>query len=86
MSTLRVNIILFGIGNVGSALINQVLESQQFFQEKRDIDLRFPIITNSSLAFFEKEGVKNVWEANFERLAIPFSIEDVIEFAKKSRT
>lgn len=82
MSTLRVNIILFGIGNVGSALINQVLESQQFFQEKRDIDLRFPIITNSSLAFFEKEGVKNVWEANFERLAIPFSIEDVIEFAK----
>ncbi|WP_281322794.1 aspartate kinase [Flavobacterium aestivum] len=82
MSVLRINIILFGIGNVGSALINQVLESQQYFQEKRDIDLRFPIITSSSLAFFEKEGVKNVWEANFERLAIPFTIEDVIEFAK----
>jgi homoserine dehydrogenase len=83
MSALRVNIILFGIGNVGSALINQVLENQQFFQENRNIDLRFPIITNSSLAFFEKEGVKNVWEANFDRLAIPFTIADVIEFAKK---
>jgi homoserine dehydrogenase len=82
MSALRVNIILFGIGNVGSALINQVLESQQFFQEKRNIDLRFPIITNSTLAFFEKEGVKNVWEANFNQLAIPFTIADVIEFAK----
>jgi homoserine dehydrogenase len=82
MSALRVNIILFGIGNVGSALINQVLESQQFFQEKRNIDLRFPIITNSTLAFFEKEGVKNVWEANFNQLAIPFTIADVIEFVK----
>lgn len=82
MSALRVNIILFGIGNVGSEFIKQVLESQEFFQEKRNIDLRFPIITNSTLAFFEKEGVKNVWEANFEQLAIPFTIGDVIEFAK----
>jgi homoserine dehydrogenase len=82
MSVLRINVILFGIGNVGSALINQVIESQQFFQEKRNIDLRFPIITNSTLAFFEKEGVKNVWEANFDQLAIPFTIADIIEFAK----
>jgi homoserine dehydrogenase len=82
MSALRINVILFGIGNVGSALINQVLESQQFFQEKRNIDLRFPIITNSTVAFFEKEGVKNVWEANFNKLAIPFTIEDITDFVK----
>jgi homoserine dehydrogenase len=82
MSALRVNIILFGIGNVGSALINQVLESQQSFKEKRNIDLRFPVITNSTVAFFEKEGVRNVWEANFNQLAIPFTIADIIEFAE----
>lgn len=82
MSALRINVILFGIGNVGSALINKVLESQQFFQEKRNIDLRFPIITNSTLAFFEKEGVKNVWEANFNQLAIPFTVGDIIDYAK----
>jgi homoserine dehydrogenase len=82
MSALRINIILFGIGNVGSALINQVLERQQFFQEKRNIDLRFPIITTSTLAFFEKEGVRNAWEANFDQLAIPFTIADIINFTK----
>jgi homoserine dehydrogenase len=82
MSALRINVILFGIGNIGSALINQVLESQQFFLEKKNIDLRFPIITNSTLAFFEKEGVKNLWEANFDQLAIPFSVEDIIDYAK----
>lgn len=82
MSALRVNVVLFGIGNIGSALINQVIESQQFFLEKRNIDLRFPIITNSTLAFFEKEGVKNVWEANFSKLAIPFTLNDIIEFVE----
>lgn len=85
MSALRVNIILFGIGNVGSTLVNQVIESQKFFLEKKNIDLRFPIITNSSLAFFEKEGVKNQWEANFSQSAIPFRIEDIIDYVKEQQ-
>ena len=37
MSTLRINIILFGIGNVGSTLVKQVIESQKFFLEKKNI-------------------------------------------------
>lgn len=88
----RINIVLFGIGNVGSTLIAQVLESQQFFLEKKNIELRFPIITNSTLAFFEKDGVKNRWEAtrgeaelcgaNFAQSAIPFRVEDIIGYAQ----
>lgn len=80
MSVLRINIVLFGIGNVGGSLIQQVLESQRFFQEKYNIELRFPIITNSSLAFFEKDGLINTWEANFTQSAVPFRIEDIIEY------
>ncbi len=83
MSALRINIILFGIGNVGSTLIRQVVESQQFFLEKYQIDLRFPVITNSTLAFFEKEGVKNQWEADFAQAAIPFTIEDVLQYVQQ---
>jgi homoserine dehydrogenase len=82
MSTLRINVILFGIGNVGSTLINQVLESQQFFLEKRNIDLRFPIITNSTVAFFEKDGIKNQWESNFQSTAFPYSIEDIVNYVQ----
>lgn len=85
MSALRINIVLFGIGNVGSTLINQVIESQKFFLEKRNIDLRFPIITNSTLAFFEKEGLRNQWEANFAQSAIPFRIEDIIEYVQEQQ-
>lgn len=82
MSASRINIVLFGIGNVGSTLINQVIESQKFFLEKRNIELRFPIITNSTLAFFEKDGLKNQWEANFAQSAIPYTIDDIIEYVQ----
>lgn len=85
MSILRINIVLFGIGNVGSTLINQVIENQKFFLEKKNIDLRFPIITNSTLAFFEKDGLKNQWEANFAQSAIPFRIEDIIEYVQEQQ-
>jgi homoserine dehydrogenase len=85
MSTFKINIVLFGIGNVGSALVKQVLESQKFFLQKRNIDVRFPIITNSTLAFFEKEGVKNEWEADFAQSAIPFKVEDIIAYAQAHR-
>jgi aspartokinase/homoserine dehydrogenase 1 len=74
--------VLFGIGNVGGSLIQQVLESQFFFQEKYNVELRFPIITNSSLAFFEKESLANTWEANFTQSAVPFRIEDIIAYTK----
>lgn len=83
MSTIKINIVLFGIGNVGSTLINQVLESQKFFLEKQNIDLRFPVITNSRVAFYEKEGLKNEWEANFTQLAVPFQIDDIIQYVQK---
>ena len=83
MSVLKINIILFGIGKVGSALIKEIEGSQLFFQEKYGVELRFPIITNSTLAFFEKKGYTNSWEANFNQLAIPFKIEDIVAYAKQ---
>ncbi len=84
MSKLKINIILFGIGNIGSTLINQIIESQEFFLESKNIDFHFPIITNSTVAFFEKEGVGYSWETNFLQLAVPFKVEDIIEFAKEN--
>ena len=82
MSALKINVILFGIGNVGSTLLKQVIESQKFFLEKRNIDLRFPIITNSTLAFFEKDGIKNHWEANFAQSAVPYRLQDIIDYVQ----
>jgi len=84
MVTNKINIVLFGIGNVGSTLIKQVIESQLFFLEKKNIRLCFPIIANSTLAFFEKEEKQNCWEVNFDKLAIPYTIQDIIKYTQEN--
>lgn len=85
MSAIRINVILFGVGNIGSKLINQFLESQKFFLEKRNIELRFPVITNSTLAFFEKDGLLNEWETDFTKSAVPYTLENIIEYAQEQQ-
>lgn len=76
----KINIVLFGIGNVGSALINKAIKNKKTLVEEKGVDLRFPVITNSTVAFFEQEGKPYAWEANFIQFAIPFKFEDVLEY------
>lgn len=84
MSKTKINIVLFGIGNVGSTLINQVVESYDFFKDKRKVVLNFPIILNSKLAFFNKENIQINWQNNFDKHAIPYQITQVIDYIKNN--
>lgn len=84
MMSKKINIVLFGIGKVGSALINKALKNRKELILENRIDLRFPVITNSTVAFFEKEGAGYSWEANFIQFAMPFKLEDVLYYLAES--
>ena len=83
MCKTKVNIVLFGIGNVGSTLIKQVFESRAFIIEKQEIDLKFVVIANSRVAIFNKNGIKNNWANDFETNAITYDIEDVVKYVRE---
>lgn len=84
MPVKKINIILFGIETVGSSLIKQILANQKSLLENKSLELRLPIITNATVAFFEKPTVRNSWEANFIQFAIPFKVEDIIDFVQEN--
>lgn len=84
MSAKKINIILFGIETVGSSLINQILSNQKNLLSTKNLEVRLPVITNSTVAFFEKPTVKNSWEANFIQFAIPFKVDDIINFVQEN--
>ncbi|RZK10225.1 MAG: hypothetical protein EOO46_11410 [Flavobacterium sp.] len=84
MSVTKINLVLFGIGNVGSAFINQVIKQQQSLLQEKNIELVFAIITNSTLAFFEREGQKNRWDADFTKSPAPFTIQNIIDYSKEA--
>lgn len=84
MSIKKINIILFGIEEIGSSLVTEILSNQEPLIKNSNLDLRLPVITNSTVAFFEKPTVRNSWEANFIQFAVPFRVEDIINFVQEN--
>ena len=75
-----INLVIFGIGNVGSTLINQIIKLKPKLAAQ-NMELKIPVIANSRLVFFSDETGIN-WKANFDKLSIPYNIQDVIDFVK----
>ena len=82
MPDFRINIVVFGIGSLGKAIINQIFEKYQFLLQNRNIDIRFPVISNSTLALFESNGIPNNWESEFATKSKVYRYEDIIDFVK----
>ena len=79
-----INIAIFGIGNVGSTLIQQIasFNKRQKLKSEEEPVLNVFAIANSTLALFSHNALENKWEADFESQSYPYTIEDVIAFAK----
>lgn len=78
-----INVILFGIGNVGSTLINQIINWNDRVAEIDDFRINIPVIANSTHAFFNNNGLCNHWETDFKHFSVPYKIEDIINFLKQ---
>ena len=80
----KLNIILFGTGNVGSQLINQILEARQHFK-KEDLELNIPVIVNSKVAFFRHPNQHSSWETDIRTFGFPYKLEDIIDHVKEQQ-
>lgn len=76
-----VHIYLFGLGNVGSTLIKQILDSQQFFKIKQGIDLKIVGLANSRRVLTSIDGVNANWEQQFAEQSVPREPNAFYEFA-----
>ena len=77
------NIIIFGIGNVGSTLIHQINQAKPKLQAQQNLIINIPVVTNSKLAFFNEFGISNTWECDFDTFSVPYKIEEIIAFVNK---
>lgn len=78
----KVNIAVFGHGLVGSALINQVLNSKTEIENRKGIELNIFAIANSKQVVLNKEGVDNNWQEQLNSNDNSYNIEDVIDYAQ----
>ncbi len=80
----RINIVLFGVGNVGSTLVDQVLKLKNKPELARELEINLPVVLNSTTAFFEQKGIDTSWEANFKDFGVPYKLQDIIDYVKKN--
>lgn len=56
------NLVVFGCGNVGEALVNQLLESQKTQLKKQNLLLNIIAVSNSKRFVFNADGLTNKWK------------------------
>lgn len=79
----RINLALFGHGNVGGTLIEQILGSEKSIEERKGIDLRVFAVANSRKVLLDASGIGSDWKVRLEKEGKPYQLEDITAFAQK---
>ncbi|WP_437398995.1 bifunctional aspartate kinase/homoserine dehydrogenase I [Flagellimonas lutimaris] len=79
----KINLALFGHGNVGGTLISQILGSDKSIVERKSIDLKVFAVANSRKVLLDASGVGADWKERLEKEGQPYQIEDITAFAKQ---
>jgi aspartokinase/homoserine dehydrogenase 1 len=78
----KVNLAIFGHGNVGGTLIDQILKSTKTIAKRKRIDLRVFAIANSKKVVLNADGVSKHWKSELRTKGEPYSQQDIFDFAK----
>ncbi|KAB5490015.1 bifunctional aspartate kinase/homoserine dehydrogenase I [Flagellimonas hadalis] len=79
----RINLAIFGHGNVGGTLIDQILDSEKNIESRKGIGLRVFAVANSKKVLLDASGIGSDWKKRLEKEGRPYQVEDIAAFAKQ---
>ncbi len=79
----KINLAVFGHGNVGGTMIDQILYSAGSIENRKGLDLKIFAVANSKKVLLNKNGVPKGWKAVIKEKGEPYQVADVITFAKQ---
>ncbi len=79
----KVNIAIFGHGNVGGKLIDQIIEEKEEISKRRNLEINVFAVANSSTALLQKEGVTSQWKYDKLEKGEEYPISKIINFAQE---
>jgi aspartate kinase len=77
----KINLAIFGHGNVGGALIDQIIGSQQDIEGRKGIRLNIFAIANSGKVLLDKNGASISWKDDLESRGKAYTLEDIVDYA-----
>ncbi|PKA82404.1 homoserine dehydrogenase [Ulvibacter sp. MAR_2010_11] len=80
----KVNLAIFGHGNVGSILIDQIIASGKGISKRRNLDLNIFAVANSSSLLLEEKGISGNWQEAKREKGTSYCVRDIISFAQSN--
>lgn len=80
----KINIAIFGHGNVGSHLVNQIISSKEEISRRRDLELNIFAVANSKTVLLQQNGLTKNWIEEKIESGKKYNPEEVISFAKNN--
>tara|TARA_R110002167_G_scaffold218932_13_gene423579 strand:+ start:302 stop:3688 length:3387 start_codon:yes stop_codon:yes gene_type:complete len=78
----KINLAIFGHGNVGGTLIDQILKSAKTIERRKHIDLNVFAIANSKKVLLSNNGIPKGWKTAIREKGIPYQVSDIFNFAR----
>jgi aspartate kinase len=80
----KLNLALFGHGNVGGTLMDQILRSARTIEKRKGIHLNVFALANSKKLVLDKGGIGKQWKSVITEMGQSYTLNDVFEYARKN--
>ena len=77
----KINLAIFGHGNVGGTLLDQIFKSVRKIEKRKGIQLNVFALANSRRLIMNQYGIGNNWKEELEDKGVPYTVGDIFEFA-----
>lgn len=81
--TKKLNVIVFGRGNVGATLIDQILSTAEGILQRRNLRVNIFGVANSKKVLLDNHGVCGHWREDFDRSAQPYTVDSILEYIEQ---
>ena len=79
----KVNMAIFGHGNVGGTLIDQILRSSKTIEKRKGIDLNVFAVANSKKVLLNEKGISDDWKSAIRENGLYYQMNDIFDYAKE---
>lgn len=79
----KINLAIFGVGNVGGTLVDQIIKAADTIEEKKGIKLNIFALANSKTILFDHKGVGDQWRNELSKSTQANNLEQLYTYAEQ---
>lgn len=78
----KVNLAVFGVGQVGGTLLDQIVGSKEKIEARKGIQLNIFAVANSRQLLLDHKGIDGSWRSRLDKQEAGYSLKQLFEYAR----